>query len=470
MKAGGHGIAFGTDGWRGLIADGFTVPRLRIVAQSFADWVRATAPRGARPRVLVGYDGRFGGERFALHAARVVAGNGIATDLTAGPTPTPAVSWRIPERGYAAGLMVTASHNPPDWSGVKIKPGFGGSPDESVIGPIVRELGRREPREAPAPAVRRVEFTAEYVEMLRRFVDRAALRRLRGTVVSDPMGGAQAGLLARALRGLPVRVAAIHDAIDPMFAGLEAPEPVEKNLAALQREVRRRRAIAGIATDGDGDRIGLVDDGGAFVTPHLVFALLLRYFIEGRGMRGGIVKTVSGSYLLDRIARRFRLPLHETPVGFKHICRLMREEDILMGGEESGGIGFKGHIPERDGLLAGLLVLEMLGAARTSCRALVRDLTRTFGASAYARADVHHPQARDALRRLLAKPPSAVAGRRVARVVTLDGLKLVFEDEAWLLFRASGTEPLLRIYAESPVARRTRLLLSAGARLAGVQS
>jgi len=351
---------------------------------------------------------------------------------------------------------------------VKIKPHFGGSPDETVIGPIVARLGARTPKVGDAGAIQRVTFLKAYLRQLRQFVDFKALKRLRGVVVSDPMGGAQAGLLARVLKGTPLKVAAIHDRLDPLFCGLEAPEPVEKNLKDLKEAVRRSRARLGIATDGDGDRVGIVDDGGRFVTPHLVFALLLLFMVRFRKLSGGVVKTVSGSYLLDRIARAHGLKVHETPVGFKHICKLMLKEQIVMGGEESGGVGFQGYIPERDGLLAGLLFLELLAKSGKSCRQLIADLRREFGSSHYLRLDAHHAHAAGALKRLQADPPSRVGGERVARVNTLDGLKLILPDDAWLLFSASGTEPLLRIYAESSSSARTRRLLKAGTALAGV--
>lgn len=461
-----HGIIFGTDGWRGRIADEFTVARLRIVAQAFSDWLKGSRRPG---RVLVGYDGRYGGARFAAEAAAVIAGNGFGVDLTAGPTPTPALSWQVPRRRYAAGMMVTASHNPPAWSGVKVKPYFGGSPDETVIGPIVRHLGRRPPAAGRADRVGRVAFNDDYVAMLRTMVDLNAVARLKGTVVSDPMGGAQAGHLVKVLRGRGPKIVAIHDALDPMFCGLQAPEPVESNLEALKTEVRKRRAILGIATDGDGDRIGLVADGGRYVTPHLIFVLMMRFLLRERRMTGEVVKTVSGSFLIDRIARQYGLRVHETPVGFKHICNLMRTRDILIGGEESGGVGIKGYIPERDGLLIGLLALEMLAKTGKTCTALMAEITKDFGPSAFARLDTHHATAQASLRRLMASPPDRVGGRPVARVNTRDGLKLIFGDDSWLLFRASGTEPLLRIYAESESGKTTQALLAAGARVAGVR-
>jgi phosphomannomutase len=463
-----HGITFGTDGWRGIIAESFTVDRVHIVAQAFADWLVSIGR--ARAKVLVGYDGRFGGEMFALALARVLAGNGFRPDVTSSPAPTPAVSWWILKRRYAAGLMVTASHNPPAYNGIKVKPYYGGSPDEAEIGPIVARLGRKPPKVGDLRSAGRVSFLDAYMEMLRRFVDLKALKRLAGTVVSDPMGGAQAGLLPRVLAGTRLRIVAIHDRIDPMFCGLASPEPVEKNLLELIAAVRRERGLAGIATDGDGDRVGIVADGGSFLSPHQVFALLVLFMVRVRGLTGSVVKTVSGSFLLDRIARAHRLKVLETPVGFKHICRLMRTEDILIGGEESGGIGVRGFIPERDGLLSGLLFLELLAKTGKSCRRLLADLEREFGVSRYARIDAHHEQAAASLGRLISAPPSRLAGERVAGTNTLDGLKLTMEDDSWVLLRASGTEPLLRIYAESGSTSRTRGLLAAGAALAGVKS
>ena len=462
-----HGISFGTDGWRAIIADGFTVPRVHIVAQAFSDWLKTVARPGAK--VLIGYDGRFAGERFALALARVVAGNGFKPDVVTSPAPTPAVSWWILKRKYSAGMMVTASHNPAAYSGIKIKPYYGGSPDDTEIGPIEDRLGAVRPKMGEIGAVRRVSFLDEYVAVMRKCIDIKSFKRLKGVVVSDPMGGASAGMLARALKGTKLDIVAIHDRIDPMFCGLSAPEPVAKNLGELARMVRCTRAMLGIATDGDGDRVGIVSNDGEFLTPHRVFALLLLFMVRFRKESGSVVKTVSGSFLIDRIARAHNLTLHETPVGFKYICKLMRTEEILIGGEESGGVGFKGFLPERDGLLSGLLFLELLAKSGKSCKELVAGLEKEFGKSHYSRIDAHHETASASLRHLIASPPARLAGERVARVNSKDGLKLIFPDDSWVLFRASGTEPLLRVYAESVDKGRTRKLLVAGAALAGVK-
>ncbi len=459
-------VTFGTDGWRDIIADGFTVERVRWVTQAVADWLKKQKP--CRGKALVGYDGRFAGERFALAAGQVLAGNGFRTDVTATPVPTPAISWWIMKNHYAGGLMITASHNPAAYSGIKIKPYFGGSADESIIEPIAARVGAHAPKTADLNAVRRVSILDRYTTMLRAFLKLPALRRLRGKIVYDAMGGASAGLLEPVLRGLPVEVVPIHDRIDPNFCGLESPEPVEKHLAALKTAVRRHKALVGIATDGDGDRVGIVSDKGEFLTPHKVFSLLVLHMVRNRRQSGAIVKTVSGSFLLDRIAAKHRLRLLETPVGFKYICKLMREHDIIIGGEESGGVGFKGYLPERDGLMSGLLFLELLGKSGRTCSQLTADLRREFGESHYGRIDTHHSRAQAALKGMIANPPGRIAGVKVAKVNTRDGLKLTFPDDSWLLFRASGTEPLLRIYSETRSPALTRRLLKAGARLAGI--
>lgn len=459
-------VVFGTDGWRDIIADGFTVERVRWVAQSVADWLKKQKP--SRGKALIGYDGRFAGERFALAAGQVLAGNGFRTDVTSTPVPTPAVSWWIMKKRYSGGLMITASHNPAAYSGIKIKPHFGGSADESIIEPIAAGVGMHSPKSAALDAVRRVCILDQYTNMLRLFLELPALRRLRGKIIFDPMGGASAGLLQPVLRGLPVQVVPIHDAIDPNFCGLKSPEPVEKNLSALKQAVRKHKAQVGIATDGDGDRVGIVSDNGEFLTPHKVFSLLVLHMVRNRRQTGAVVKTVSGSFLLDRIAAKQKLKLLETPVGFKYICKLMRENDIIIGGEESGGVGFKGYLPERDGLMSGLLFLELLGKSGKTCSQLTRDLRREFGESHYGRIDTHHSRAQAALKDMIANPPSRVAGISVAKVNAMDGLKLVFPDDSWLLFRASGTEPLLRIYSETRSPALTRRLLKAGARLAGI--
>jgi len=465
---GSHGITFGTDGWRAIIADTFTVDRVQIVAQAVADWLAAGGKSGSR--VLIGYDGRFGGELFSMAAGRVLQGNGYRVAVSRAAIPTPALSWQILRGGYEAGLMISASHNPPAYNGIKIKPHYGGSPGDEVILPIVELLGKTTPpRLGEAGAVERIEFTGDYIEMMKDMVDLSALRKLSGKVVFDPMGGAQVGHLAKVLRGLPLEVVEIHGRLDPMFCGLTAPEPVESNLKELKAAVKAEKPVLGIANDGDGDRVAIVDENGRCLSAHEIFSLLLLFMIRQRKLTGGIIKTVSGTFLIDRIAKKYGLIVEESPVGFKYICKAMRERDILIGGEESGGIGFKGYIPERDGLLAGLMFLELLAKTGKKASELVKDMHDEFGESFYGRTDFHDFGAQEILRKLKANPPPAVEGENVASVNQKDGLKLILGDGSWLLFRASGTEPLLRIYTETTVASKVKRFLDAGAALAGAQ-
>lgn len=461
-----HGISFGTDGWRAIIADIFTVDRVQIVAQAVADWLVSEGKSGSK--VLIGYDGRFGGEMFSMAAGRVLQGNGFKVAVTKAAIPTPALSWQIPVGGYEAGLMLSASHNPPAYNGIKIKPHYGGSPGDEVILPIVERLGKTSPpRLGEAGAIERVDFISGYLDKVRDMVDIPALKKLAGKVVFDPMGGAQVGHLAKVLKGVPLEVVEIHNRLDPMFCGLTAPEPVESNLKDLKAAVKAEKPVLGIANDGDGDRVAIVDENGRALTAHELFAVLLLFMIRQRKQTGGIIKTVSGTFLIDRIARKYGLDVEESPVGFKYICKAMRERDILIGGEESGGIGFKGYIPERDGLLAGLLFLELLAKSGKKASELVKEMHDEFGESYYARTDFHDFGAQETLKKMKAAPPVSVDGEKVASINPKDGIKIILEDGSWLLFRASGTEPLLRIYSEATTAAKVKRLLEAGAALAG---
>lgn len=463
---GSHGIVFGTDGWRAIIADIFTVDRVQIVAQAVADWLTNEGKSGAK--VLIGYDGRFGGEMFSLAAGRVLHGNGFKVAVSRSAIPTPALSWQIPVGGYEAGLMLSASHNPPAYNGIKIKPHYGGSPGDEVILPIVKCLGKTTPpRLGEANAIERVDFIPGYLDKVRDMVDIPALKKLSGKVVFDPMGGAQVGHLAKVLKGVPLEVVEIHNRLDPMFCGLTAPEPVESNLKDLKAAVKAEKPVLGIANDGDGDRVAIVDETGRALTAHELFSVLLLFMIRQRKQTGGIIKTVSGTFLVDRIAKKYGLDVEESPVGFKYICKAMRERDILLGGEESGGIGFKGYIPERDGLLAGLMFLELLAKSGKKASELVREMHEEFGESYYGRTDFHDFGAQEILKKLKASPAAAIDGEKVASVNPKDGIKLILEDGSWLLFRASGTEPLLRIYSEATTSAKVKRLLEAGAAMAG---
>lgn len=467
-------IRFGTDGWREVIADGFTFERVRVVAAAMARYLQR---QGLTSRgVAVGYDARFLSARFARAVAEVLAGAGIPVLLARRETPTPALAAAVVERGLGGGIVVTASHNPPEFNGLKFKPPYGGSATEAITAPIEEEAnailaaGRLGLEPCPleeavrAGLVEPVDFIEPYLGRILSRVDVEAIARADLAVVADPMHGAARGVLAEALRRAGVRrLAAVREEANPGFGGLN-PEPIEANLGPLQAAVREGQWQAGFAVDGDGDRIGMVDEAGRFVNAHQIFALVLMHLVEHRGLRGEVVKTVSTTSMIDRLAQRYGLPLTETPVGFKYVCARMLEGDVLVGGEESGGIGIRGHIPERDGILSALVMAELMASTGLPPSGLLEELTRRVGPHRYGRLDLHADEAsRRALVRWLSEHlPDRVAGVPVREVKRVDGFKLVLEDGSWLMVRPSGTEPLVRVYAEAPEPDSLQALLQTG--------
>jgi phosphomannomutase len=460
-------IRFGTDGWRGVIADDFTFDGVRAAAQAAADLLGEEGVRGQGP-VPVGHDVRFLGARFAAAAAAVLEGNGIATLLPDGPVTTPMVSCQVVASGAPIGICITASHNPPRYSGFKVKAAFGGSAPPEMTARIEALLGRRAPRPGRAPG-RRHPFLPAYVPRLQAVVALDAVRRAPLRVVVDSMHGAGGAILEGLVRGRRARARTIRGVPDVLFGGTP-PEPRPENLAPLQTAVRRDRAHLGIATDGDGDRIGVVDERGRVLSPFQIFMLVADHLLEGKRWRGAIARTFANTLAAERIAARYGLPFHDLPVGFKSIARLMREQDVLIGGEESGGIGVKGFLPERDGILIGLLLLEMLATGEPRLSRRVAALEKIYGRFVYRRLDLPLPdeRARAAVEGVRARPPARLAGLRVERVDTLDGVKLLFGDDGWILFRASGTEPLLRVYCETRTPALLDRLLRAGRARLGV--
>lgn len=453
-------IRFGTDGWRGLIADDFTFDNVRLVSQALADLIheecRTTSP------VPVGHDGRFLSPRFAEAVAGVLEGNGIPTILPDDVTTTPMVSCQVVSSAGSLGVCVTASHNPPQYNGLKVKAAFGGSAPPELTDRLEDLLGRRTPRSGRAPD-RRHPFLPAYVPRLQAVVDLEAIRRAPLRVVVDSMHGAGSRILEGLLRGGRVRVMTIRAEPDVLFGGIQ-PEPRPENLGPLRAAVLRHRAHLGIATDGDADRIGVCDEAGRVVTPLQVFALVALHLLEGKGWRGGIARTFANTILAERIARRHDLPFYDLPIGFKHIARLMLEEDVLIGGEESGGIGVKRFLPERDGLLIGLLLMEMLSTGRARLGRRIKAMEDEYGRYQYRRVDLPIEPDRGcrAVARMQEAPPGRLAGLPVERVDTLDGLKLLFGDAGWILFRCSGTEPVLRIYCEAEDRTLVDRLMRAG--------
>jgi phosphomannomutase len=433
---------------------------VRIVTQAVADLLHEEGQVGAP--VPVGHDVRFLSRRFAEAAAGVLEGNGVPTVLPEAATTTPMVSCQVAASAAPVGLVITASHNPAEWNGFKVKAAFGGSAPPEMTSRIEELLGRRSPRHG-RPPTRRHPFLPAYVPRLTAVADLSAIRRAPLRVVVDSMHGAGGRILEGLIRGSRARVVTIRADADVLFGGTP-PEPRPEYLKPLRAAVLEHRAHIGIATDGDADRIGVCDETGRILPPLQVFALLAVHLLEGKGWRGAVARTFANTLLAERIARRHGVPFHDLPIGFKHIARLMLEEDVLIGGEESGGIGVKRYLPERDGILIGLLLLEMLATGDRRLGRRVLAMQRAYGAYEYRRIDLAIPteSGRRAVARLRESPPRRLAGQTVAGIDALDGVKLLLGDAGWILFRASGTEPVLRVYCEASTTRLVEALLRAG--------
>jgi phosphomannomutase len=490
-------IRFGTDGWRAVISDEFTFDNVRHVARAIADYVLETRGDSAAP-LVVGFDTRFLSDRYAMEVARGLADRGHSVYLTMSDCPTPAMAYAMRRLHAIGGVMITASHNPPRYNGVKFKGHHAGPalPEEtrriediletnlaSGVLPPVSDWTFSDPSRE-YPGVTRFDPTPSYLEHIRGFVDLRAISGAGLRVVIDSMYGAGRGYMATLLREAGCEVLELHAEMNPGFGGIH-PEPIECNLGELVRTVQSltgsKRAVGahhrasdgyviGLATDGDADRIGAVDGRGEFVDPHRIFSLILRHLVEARGEKGAVVKTVSTTQLLNRICRHYGLPLHETPVGFNHICSWMLKEDVLMGGEESGGMTIRGHVPDGDGILIGLLLVELVAHHRKPLHEIISELMGEFGEFHYGRNDLSTKafDKKELTLRLTKEAPAKILEHQVVQVNNSDGVKYVLDDDGWLLIRPSGTEPLLRIYAEARNRSEVPGLLAVGARLADV--
>jgi phosphomannomutase len=453
-------IRFGTDGWRGLIADDFTFPNVRRTAAATAAYIRRHGA-SVSTQVLVGYDRRFFSEAFAREAAHIFAQQGLLVKLVDSPMTTPSLSVCVVDSGSEWGIMITASHNPALYNGFKIKDRHGRSAPPEVT----QEIETSIPAEAPAALdmnLERFAFRKTYDDYLRRRLDWTALRRLKATAVFDHLHGVAAGIPEALLAKTKIKCVSLHAAHDPLFGGLH-PEPIEAYLGDLKTTVRRQRAIVGIALDGDADRLGIVDDKGRYLTPHQVFPLLALHCIEFKKWRGKIVQSVSLGALGERIAKAYGLPFEEVPVGFKHVAERMLKEDILAGGEESGGYAVRGGLPERDGILSGLMFLEMIAARGRKPSELLAEMEKRFGKARFHRVDIalEKPLYDKApfVTAISSTLPGKLIGQSIADVRTADGLKIVLSSGAWVLLRPSGTEPLVRTYAETDSVKKTNKLL-----------
>jgi phosphomannomutase len=466
-------IKFGTDGWRALMSEDFTFDNVRVVAQAISDFLKDEYKKEKKIRTIVGYDPRFMSEKYAEIVAKNFVVNGIDVIVTDRPSPTPAIAYAIKSKKLNGGVVITASHNPPYYNGIKYKAFYAGSADPGIVAEIEKRLHKNEPKRMTTTGFLRSKLSRyenvcpAHLGFLSSYLDWKALKKRRFKVLVDVMHGAADNYIEKLLSKTKNKVVTIRSQRDAYFGGIN-PEPVAKNLKPLMDGVKKGGFDIGIATDGDVDRIGIVGPDGNLLTGHKVIALLLLHLLEDRKMKGEVVQTICGTILIDRICEKYGLKMHETPVGFKYICDLMRSRDILIGGEEAGGIGFKNYIPERDGILSGLLVLEMMAYRNSSLPKILKKIEKEYGSSYYRRMDTRYPEKlrQKLMNSLKSDPPDRILDKRVVEVKTLDGVKFILEDKSWLLLRLSGTEPILRIYSEASTDKTALKILEAGKKLA----
>jgi len=453
-------VKFGTDGWRGVIADDFTFANVRAAAEAVAAYVHHH--EDPSKGLCIGYDTRFGSKAFARTCAEVAAATGIRVELANGVTPTPALSFGVRGRGAAGGIMITSSHNPAEWNGVKYKASYGGSGSPSIIALIESYLDKPVPRAASPAEIVEVDFVPEYLKAIENFVDLDLIAKSGMKFAIDSMYGAGGTILADIFNRIGVANVPIRTNPDPLFPGIN-PEPIEPHIRALGEAAAANHCHAGLCTDGDADRIGATDENGVFVDPHKIYSVLLSWVLKYKGWPGAVTRAFNTTKMLDRICKKYGRELIEHGIGFKYVVDLMLEREIVMGGEESGGIGFQRHLPERDGLLNCLVLANVMAQEGKTLGQLVADLQAEYGEHQYGRIDLHIPDdvKNGAIARAKALKPgeTVFAGMPILRVETLDGVKFFLDNleaktkpnaaETWLLLRASGTEPLMRIYSES---------------------
>ena len=454
-------IKFGTDGWRAVIADDFTFANVRTAAEAIAAYVHAK--EDPVKGISIGYDTRFGSKAFARTCAEVVAATGIPVELANAITPTPALSYAVHRRGRAGGIMITSSHNPAQWNGVKYKGWYGGSGKPSMIAEIESRLGQPVPRSARPAAIEEVDFLPPYLQAIESFTSLDARKKSGMKFALDSMYGAGGTIISEIFTRLGVAHVQIRGNVDPLFPGIN-PEPIEPHIRALGEAVVANGCQAGLCTDGDADRIGATDEFGNFVDPHKIFCVLLSWALKYHNdWPGAVTRAFNTTKMLDRICQKHGRELIEHGIGFKYICDLMLEREILMGGEESGGIGWQRHLPERDGLLNSLLLANVMAEEGKTLGQLVAGLQEEYGEHQYGRIDLHISDEikNSAIARARALKPGdpVFAGMPIYCQETLDGVKFYLDNseatsrpkaaETWLLLRASGTEPLMRIYTES---------------------
>ncbi|MDP3042674.1 MAG: phosphoglucomutase/phosphomannomutase family protein [Candidatus Omnitrophota bacterium] len=444
-------IKFGTDGWRAVIADTYTLENVKILSQAVADFL------GSGKKVAVGYDTRFMSAKFAQAASIVLKSNGLEVILSDQPIPTPALSYAVKSRKLDLGIMITASHNPAEYNGFKIKNAAGGGASQELTREVEDLLTITAVQDsAPVESIEVVDLIRDYIKFIRNYIDLKKIKNKKFKVLVDSMYGSGDSFIASVLKGTSIRVEFMRNTINPSFGG-GRPEPVEENLAELKRRVKNEKFDLGIALDGDADRIAAVAPGGVFIHPQKILGLLALHLNQDRLWSGGLVKTICGSTMMDNIAKFLGIKLYETPVGFKYISNLMETEDIVAGGEEAGGMGVKGYIPERDGTMAGLLLIEMMAYRNKNILKILNETEEKFGKYYYVRQDFHLDKRVEPKKENL---PKELLGNKVIEIKDYDGIKLICEDESWLMFRGSGTEPIMRTYAEAKSLAQAKKLLA----------
>ena len=468
-------IKFGTDGWRGAIADNYTFENLRRCTQGFANYLLANKYKD--DLVVIGYDNRFLSEHFAASAAEVMAANGLRVHLTDSSTPTPVISYSVVNRGAVGAINITASHNPPIDNGFKVRDKNGGAIAPEGLKEIEAQIPDNIDQIKIMPiddAVREGKVTyfdpaPAYIEQINHLIDLKTIKNAGLSVLVDPMWGNGMGWFSRLLEGGRTKISEIHNKRNPIFPEMSRPEPIPPNIDAGLRATLENKADVLIITDGDGDRVGVGDEQGRFVDQLRVYALIAYYLLEVRGFRGPIVKTLSTTTMLNKLGSLYNVPVHETGVGFKYVAPKMVETNAMIGGEESGGYAFQGHVPERDGILAGLYILDMMVKMDRKPSELVDLLFEKVGAHYYDRVDVNFSGDRQSReQRILDANPETIGGIKVKGLQTTDGYKFDLDDGGWLLIRFSGTEPIIRVYTETTKKESVKSILEDGLRIAGL--
>ena len=461
-------IQFGTDGWRAIIDDTFTIPNVKACAEAVA--LHLLANGKSERGLVIGFDTRYGSPEFAKAVADTVKSYGIKTFTLDVAVPSPACSFAVVNQSAANGVMITASHNPPEWNGFKIKSSAGGSAAPHEIAQIEKHLAYILEENSPShPAKTRqpgnntvLDAIGPYIEQLKKIVDTAPIRSNKMKVVVDAMHGSGAGILPDILGGGEIEVIEIRSNPDHTFPGMEQPEPIERNVKPLSRAVRELGADVGIALDGDADRVGIVDESGRYFSTLEVFSLLTDHFMGRRGEKGGVACTITMSSMVDKLSDNYRVPSYRTPVGFKFVGPTMIENNCSMGGEESGGYAFKGHIPERDGSLSGLLFLEAMVMSGLKPSQLLTNLHALVGPHTFERLDISYDesQRKSIAEKISSASPNSLGGLNLQSDDRRDGVRFNLTGGSWAVARMSGTEPLLRIYAEAPDMKTLKSILA----------